>query len=150
MSDLYDKINSDLKQAMLKKDHKQVSALKMLKSAILYSVLDSSSKEQATDEQVLHILKKESKKRREASELYEKAGDKNRQEAESYEKDIIDRYLPEMLSEEQVVELVDKAVERIGNGPNLMGKIISEVKSDSNGLAEGSVIARLVKERISK
>jgi hypothetical protein len=151
MSKLYDKINDDLKQAMIGKDHKRVSVLKMLKSAILYSVIDSGARDQISDEQVVVILQKESKKRREAYELYAKAGDKHREEEEKYEKETIDQYLPEMLSEDQVAELVDKAIERLETvNPQMLGKIIAEVKSESKGLAEGSLIARLTKERISK
>jgi hypothetical protein len=149
MSDLYNKINDDLKQAMIKKDHKKVSVLKLLKSAMLYSMLDSDSKEQLSDDQALAILRKESKKRTEASELYSKAGDKHREENEKYEKEIIDKYLPKMLSEEEVAKLVEESISELEEvNPKMIGKIISDVKSRSKGLAEGSLIAKLVKEKI--
>lgn len=151
MSDLYDKINNDLKKAMIGKDHKQVSILKLVKSAILYAAVDSGSRDQISDEQVLTILRKESKRRTEASELYIRAGDKLREDNEKYEKEVIDRYLPKMLSEDEVAELVDKSIEKAGGvNPQMLGKIISDVKNESKGLAEGSLIAKLVKERIGK
>lgn len=151
MSKLYDKINDDLKRAMIGKDHKKVSVLKMLKSAILYSVIDSGAKDQISDGQVMTILQKESKKRREAYELYAKAGEKHREQEEKYEKEVIDKYLPEMLSEDEVAKLVDKAIEKMDEaGPQALGKIISEVKIESKGLADGALIARLAKERIGR
>lgn len=151
MSDLYDKINDDLKRAMIGKDHKQVSVLKVLKSAILYAVVDSGSKDQISDEQVLAILRKESKRRTEASELYSKAGEKLREESEKYEKKIIDKYLPKMLEEEEVAKLVEESIKELGDiDVKMIGKVISDVKSRSKGLAEGSLIARLAKEKLGK
>ena len=151
MSDLYDKINDDLKRAMIAKDHKQVSVLKVLKSAILYAAVDSGSRDQISDEQILTILRKESKRRTEASELYSKAGEKLREESEKYEKKIIDRYLPKMLDEKEVAKLVEESIREHGDvDVKMIGKIISDVKSKSKGLAEGSLVARLAKEKIGK
>jgi uncharacterized protein YqeY len=151
MSDLYDKINNDLKQAMINRDHRQVSVLKMVKSAILYAAEDAASKEQISDDKVFTVLKKEAKKREEASVLYSKAGDKNREESEKYEKEIIDKYLPEMLSEDEVAKLVEESVKEIGDvNPKMLGKIIADVKTRSRGLADGSLIARLAKDKIGQ
>ncbi|MEX2014775.1 MAG: GatB/YqeY domain-containing protein [Candidatus Saccharimonadales bacterium] len=151
MSDLYDKINDDLKRAMIGRDHKQVSVLKLLKSAILYAAVDSGSKDKISDEQILDILRKESKRRTEASELYSKAGEKLREESEKYEKEIIGKYLPKMMSEEEVAELVDESINRLEEvNPKMLGKIISDVKTRSKGLAEGALIAKLAKGKIGK
>lgn len=151
MSNLYDRINDDLKKAMLAKDHRRVSVLKLIKSAILYSALDSSSKENISDEQTTSILRKEVKKREEASALYAKSGDKHREEAENFEKEVINTYLPKMLEEDEVSILVDKAIKKLdASSPQMLGKVISEVKSESKGLADGSIIAKLAKERLSQ
>ena len=151
MSELYDKINSDLKKAMINKDQRRTSVLKMLKSAILYAGVDSGSRDDISDEQILEILKKESKKRREAYELYAKAGDSAREAEERYEKEVVDEYLPEMLSEAEVANLVDKVIGGMDEvSPKTMGKIIAEVRNESNGLADGALIAKLVKERINR
>lgn len=151
MGNLYDKINDDLKQAMIKKDHKQVSVLKLLKSGILYAAVDSGSRDNISDEQVLAVLRKEAKKRQETADLYAKAGDKQREEHERYEKEITDQYLPDMLTEEQVAKLVDEVVDGLDDiSLKMLGKVISEVKVRSNGLADGSMTARLAKERLSK
>lgn len=151
MSNLYDRLNDDLKKAMLAKDHRRVSVLKLLKSAILYAALDSASKENISDEQTVSILRKEVKKREEASALYAKSGDKHREEAENSEKEIINEYLPKMLDEEEVSVLVDKAIQKLeADNLQMLGKVISEVKIESKGLADGSIIARLAKERLNK
>ena len=151
MGDLYDKINGDLKQAMINQDHKKVSTLKLIKSAVLYAAVDSGSRDDISDEQVLSVLRKESKKRQEAADLYAKAGDQQRQEAESYEKEIIDQYLPAMLNEDEVAKLVEEAIESLEEiNPKMLGKVISEVKERSKGLAEGSLIARLAKEKLDR
>ncbi|HEX5798005.1 MAG TPA: GatB/YqeY domain-containing protein [Candidatus Saccharimonadales bacterium] len=151
MGDLYDKINSDLKQAMINKDHKQISVLKLLKSSMLYMALDSGSKEDLSDEDAMAVLRKEAKKRSEASELYSKAGDKAREENEKYEKEIIDKYLPKMMSEEEVAKLVEESISELEEvNVKMLGKVISDVKSRSKGLADGALIAKLAKEKMSK
>lgn len=151
MSDLYDKINDDLKQSMIRRDHERVSVLKLVKSAVLYAAVDSAARDHISDEKVLSVLRKESKKREEASKLYSQAGDKSREESENYEKDVIDEYLPAMLSEEKVAELVDEVIDNLEEvNPKMLGKIISDVKERSNGLADGSVVARLAKEKLNK
>ncbi len=151
MSDLYDKINADLKEAMIGQDHKQVSVLKLIKSAILYAAVDSGSRDEISDEKILAILRKESKRREEAALLYSKAGDKLREENEAYEKEVIDRYLPAMLSEEAVTKLVDESIARLGEtDPKMLGKIIADVKTQSKGLADGALIARLAKEKLGQ
>jgi len=151
MSDLYDKINDDLKRSMINKDHRRVSVLKLLKSAILYAAVDSGTRDNISDDDVLSILRKESKKRQEASELYSKAGDKSRENSENYEKDVLDEYLPEMLSEEEVAKLVDESINSLDEvNPKMLGRIISDVKERSKGRADGSLIAKLAKEKTNQ
>lgn len=145
-----DQINADLKQAMLAKDSALVELLRGVKSALQYFAVESGPDTELSEEQILSVLKKESKKRAEAASLYEKAGDSTRQEKELYERDIIQKYLPEELSEEEVVKLVEAAISEIGNlEQQNMGQVIGKVKQASVGLADGAVIARLVKERLN-
>lgn len=150
MSDLNTRINDDLKKAMLARDKELVSVLRNLKSAILYFGVDSGTRDEVTDEQIIGVLRKESKKRVDAATIYRQANDAEREKKENYEKEIIGKYLPKMLEESEVSELVDKAISKIGSvEPKTMGRIIAEVKSDSKNLADGSMIASLVKERMN-
>lgn len=145
-----DQINSDLKEAMLSRDSQMVEVLRGVKSAMQYDAVAAGPKTEQTDQQVMAVLKKESKKRTDAAELYEKAGDKTRQDKELFEKKVIQKYLPEEMSESAVSELIDQAISEIGEvDQKSMGQIIGKVKQASGGMADGAVIAKLVKERLS-
>jgi hypothetical protein len=148
---LIDKINSDLKQALLSGDRSKTETLKSIKNALQYLQTSAGAKDELGEDDVLAVLKKESKKRREAAEAYDKAGDSDRSNAEKQEKAIIDAYLPEQMSEAQVEELVDaaiaeNAVEKI---PKNMGQIIKLVRDKAGAQADGAVIAKIVKTRVS-
>lgn len=145
-----DQINADLKQAMLAKDPALVEVLRGVKSALQYFAVETGPDTELSEEQILSVLKKESKKRLEAASLYEKAGDNTRQKKELYEKDVIQKYLPEELSEEEIQKMVETAISEIGSlEQQNMGQVIGKVKQASGGMADGAVIARLVKERLS-
>ncbi|MBI5357878.1 GatB/YqeY domain-containing protein [Candidatus Saccharibacteria bacterium] len=145
-----DQINSDLKEAMLSRNSQMVETLRGIKSAMQYDSVALGPDAEQTDQQVMTVLKKESKKRADAAELYEKAGDKARQEKELFEKEVIQKYLPEEMSESEVSKLVEKAISEIGEvDQKNMGQIIGKVKQASNGLADGAVIAKFVKERLN-
>lgn len=146
-------IDQDLKTAMLSGDKRLVSVLRGLKSTILYSEVASSKREEGlADTEIITLLQKEAKKRQEAADLYQRSNSPERAEAELYEKQIIDGYLPAALSEEEVSSIVDKIISesREPVGPQSMGKIISGVKQETGGAADGALIARLVKERLGQ
>lgn len=150
MGALNDQINADLKTAMLSGDKKLVEVLRVIKSAVLYSGVESGNREDINDEDVQKVLKKESKRRQDAIDMYAQAGENERQAKETYEKDIIDKYLPASLSEDETRRLVDQAIEEVGSAETKnMGIIISKVREKSNGQAEGALIAKIVKEKIS-
>ena len=96
-------------------------------------------------------MNKESKKRKESSDLYIQGGNQEKAEAELREKAIIDSYLPEQLTDEEIDKIVD---ETISQGSNLsmadMGKIIGMVKGKIGPAGDGSKIALIVKEKLSK
>jgi hypothetical protein len=151
MSNLVSKLDADLKQAMLSSDKELVSVLRGLKSSIQYANMAEGVGKELSEQAVVKVLQKESKKRTDAVELYAKAGESERAKKEEYEKGIIDGYLPELLSKEEVTKLVDEVIGLQGElTQQNMGRIISEVKQKSGGLAEGSLIAQLVKERLSR
>lgn len=148
MGNLTDKIDADLKQAMLAGDKKLVSVLRGAKSALQYAQVDGGS--ELSEEQVIKVLQKESRKRADAIALYQKAGERERADNEKYEKDVLSKYLPEQLSEEGVKKLVDEVIEAIGPVEQKdMGRIIGEVRQKSGGQADGALIAAIVKEKLS-
>lgn len=147
---LKQRIDNDLKSAMLKGDKSLVMILRNLKSSILYAEVASNSRDKGLDEEAIIItLRKEAKKRQESADLYAKAGNLDRQKEELKEKSVIEQYLPQQLSEEEVVVLVDKII-KDADEPNSrnMGYIIKGVKEICKGAVDGSMVAKIVKEKL--
>jgi len=144
-------IDKDLKQAMLAGEKTLVTTLRGVKSAILYAEVSDNARDSGlTDDKIITILQKEAKKRQESADLYGKGGNLEKQEAELAEKEIINQYLPEQLSEAEIVKLVDESINKVGNDQQKMGQIIGMVKSESGGNADGALVAKIVKERLSQ
>lgn len=144
---MQEQIERDLKAALLAGDKKKVETLRGIKSALLNEMINLSAREVGlTDEQVQKILSKEAKKRAEAAELYQKAGEQQRADNELEEKAIIDGYLPDQLSEEEIAVKVKEEIAKLDNpSPADMGRVIGAVRSALGAQADGAVIARLVK-----
>lgn len=143
-------IEQDLKAAMLAGEKTLVTTLRGLKGAILNVEIAQNARDTGlTDEQVVTLLQKEAKRRQESADLYLQGGNTEKQQDELAEKAVIEKYLPEQLSEADVTRLVDEAVATIGAEQKNMGQIIGQVRQKSGGNADGALIARLVKERLS-
>ena len=147
-----DRIDKDLKEALLAGDKAKAETLRGIKAAILNEEVAQNARDTGlSDEQIQTILSKESKKRQEAADLYQQGGSEDRASAELAEKAIIDGYLPEQLSEEEITNLADEAIAATGAaGMQDMGKVIGAVKAKAGNSADGSVIARIVKEKLSQ
>ena len=146
-----EKIDADLKTAMLAGEKERVTTLRGLKSSILYAEVAAGKRDDGLDEQsIVALMQKEAKKRQESAELYTQGGNKEKADAELAEKLIIEAYLPEQLSEKEIIQLVDEAIAQVNQPtPQQMGQIIGAVKTASKGNADGALIAKLVKERIT-
>lgn len=143
-----DKINHDLKQALLSRNQELVDVLRYLKSIILSFKIDAAKDRQITlpDDEVIKILSKEVKKLTDSADLFLKGGSKERADHAINEKNILEKYLPIQLSEEQLSLVVDKIIKN--NKTANMGQIITEVKASTVGQAEGSLIAKIVKKKL--
>jgi uncharacterized protein YqeY len=127
--------------------------LRGLKSSLLYAkVANKTSRDEAMpDEEVVALLAREAKKRQESADLYKQGGSNDRAEAELQEKAIITEYLPTQLSEEELVKLVEATIAAMrAEGPNQIGQVIGKVKQQAGASADGAIVARLVKERLSR
>lgn len=145
------KIDQDLKVAMLAGDKFKVSALRGLKSSILYAEVAAGNREEGLPEpEIVNVLGKEAKKRQESADLYSQGGNQEKAEAELKEKNIIEQYLPEQISDEDLELLVDDVINTLG-APTIqqMGQVISGVKAKAGATADGARIAQLVKEKLS-
>lgn len=141
-------LNDDIKTAMLSGDKPKVEVLKSLKSAILYEEVAQKVRESGlSDEQVLVVFARESKKRAESADLYKKAGDSDRAATELSEKAIIDAYLPEQLSDQELEAIVDEAIASSEGTPQI-GQIIGAVRAKVGQKADGAKIAALVKSKL--
>jgi len=143
-------IDQDLKQAMLDRDSELVSALRNLKSSLLYYKISINARnETLKDQAVIELLVKEAKKRQESADLFKAGGNLLKSTQELNEKKIIQKYLPEMMSREEIVKLVDDEIVLVGKDKSKMGLIINAVRQKTNGLAEGATLAEIVKERLT-
>ena len=149
---LRQQLDDDVKAALLAGDSLRTDTVRGLKSVILYA--DVAAKKRDTggisDEEILGLFAKEAKKRQESADLYVKGGSPERAEKELAEKAIIESYLPAQLSEAEVAEVIDAIIaEQDAEGPQAMGKVIGAVKTKLGSAADGSMIAKLVKERLN-
>jgi len=149
---LKQQLDQELKQAMLAGDKTLVTTLRGLKSAILYvEVAKGERGKGLSDPEIIDVLTKESKKRQESADLYTQGGNSERQQAELAEKAVIDKYLPEQLSEADIAKLVDESEAQLGKASSQnMGQIIGMVKQKAGPAADGGTIAKIVKERLSQ
>lgn len=148
---LKERIDSDIKTAMLAGEKDKSMTLRGLKSAILNAEIESNKRDQGlSDEEVITVLQKESKKRQESADLYRQGGNEEKAGAELAENELIKAYLPEQMSDQEVSAVVEKAIAETGaTNMQSMGQVIGRVKSELGSRADGAVIAKLVKERLS-
>lgn len=147
---LTDKLQEDMKAAMIARDEEKLSALRMLKSALQYTEINKGLDYKSTDEDVIEVIGKEVKKRREAIDLYEKGGRPELAEKEKKEIEVLSTYLPEQMSEEEVLKLVTEAIEQTGASTMQdMGKVMGILMPKTKGKADAGVISRIVKEKLT-
>lgn len=147
---LKDKIQEDLKNAMIAKDELRLSTIRMLKSSLQYfEIQKGGAGYTATDEDVLEVVGKEIKKRRESIEMFEKGGRQELADKENKELEILQTYLPEQLSENEIRKLVDEAISQT-NASTIqdMGKVMGFLSPQTKGKADGSLVSSIVKEKL--
>ncbi len=145
------RIDADLKTAMLNGDKTLVTTLRTLKSVILYAEVAAGSREHGlSDEDIVSLLQKEAKKRQESADLFSQGGNQEKSDAELSEIRVINNYLPAQIDDAELQALISAAIDEIQDtSPQAMGRIISRVKENVNGGADGGRIALAVKERLA-
>jgi len=149
---LYDTILSDLKNAMKAKEKDRLRVLRSLKAALLEKEISERKGGQAklTDEQIVQVLTKAAKQRKESIEQFERAGRDDLVENEKVELAIIEEYLPEMMSEDKVAELIDEVIAQVGaSSPQDMGKVMGAIMPKVKGKADGSMVNKIVRQKLS-
>jgi uncharacterized protein YqeY len=145
---IQEQITSDLKEAMKNKDMAKLSVLRMISSVVKNKELEK--KDSLTDEEVLSILSSEAKKRKEAIAGFESAGRPELAEGEKTELELIQTYLPEQMSEEEVRAIIEEAVKSTGaQSMQEIGLVMKEVMPKVKGKADGNLVNSIVKELLS-
>lgn len=143
---LEQKINDDIKSAMLAREKDKLEALRAIKSAVL---LAKTEKAGATldEETEIRMLQKMVKQRKEAAEIYRSQQRSDMAEAELFQAGIIEAYLPAQLSESEILEILKSVVAETGaSSPKDMGKVMGLANQKLAGKADGKLIAGLVKQ----
>ena len=143
-------IQKDIMAAMKEKDTVRLNAVRSIKSAILLAKTSEGGSKELTDADIITIIRKLAKQRKEAAEQYIAAGRNELAENEKAEADVLEVYLPKQLSEEQVKARLKEIVERVGaSKPSDMGKVMGVATKELAGLAEGKVISAIVKNLLA-
>jgi uncharacterized protein YqeY len=123
----------------------------MILSAITNEEVAGKEKKELSEAEVITVLTREAKKRREAAEAFEQGGRADRAAAERAEGEVIAGYLPEQLSEDQINKLIAETIVAVGAaGPSDMGKVMGALKSKVAGKADGALVSSLVKAALNK
>jgi uncharacterized protein YqeY len=142
---LEQKINDDIKTAMLAREKEKLEALRAIKSAVLLAKTEKLGAALDSDTEI-KMLQKMVKQRRESAEIYTSQGRADMAEAELFQAVIIEAYLPEQLSEDEVREIIKQIIAETGAlGPKEMGKVMGLANQKLAGKADGKSIAAIVK-----
>lgn len=148
---LKQRLDDDLKAALLSGDRFKTDVLRGLKAVVLNEEVAKGVRETGLEEAVIEqLFAREVKKRAESATLYDQAQRPELSENERAEAKVIEVYLPEQVSEADIAAAVAETIAQLGvSGPQAMGQVIGAVKGKFGNSADGSLIARIVKEQLS-
>ena len=139
-----EKINSEIKTAMLAKNAKKLDALRAIKSVIL---LLKSSSEGLTEESINTALQKEVKKRKESADIYKSQNRSDLEEIELSQASVIEKYLPTQLNEDQIKTELEKIIATVGaTNSSDMGKVMGAASKFFAGRADNKIVSSIVKQ----
>jgi uncharacterized protein YqeY len=148
---LLEKLNEDYKEAVRNKDEIKRNTINLLLSALKYRQIElRASGKELTDEEIIGVISKEIKKRKEAIELYEKGNRQDLAEKEKRELEILESYMPKQISEEELLKIIDETIKSVGaSSPSDVGKVMKELMPKVKGKADGSLVKSLVEKRLA-
>ena len=148
---LKQKLQADLNEAIKSRNTVSAETIRMILAAITNEEVAGKEKKELSDAEVITVLTREAKKRREAAEAFENGGRADRAAAERAEGEVIAGYLPEQLSEDDIKKLIAETIAAVGaTGPSDMGKVMGGLKAKVAGKADGALVSSLVKEALNK
>ena len=147
---LKEKLQNDLTEAMRARDEVRSSTIRMVLTAIKNEEVSGKEARDLSDAEVITVLSREAKKRREAAEAFEQAGAADRAANEKAEGVIIAEYLPAQLSESEIKEMIAAAIAESGaTGPQQMGQVMKLIQPKIAGRADGGIVSSLFKAALS-
>lgn len=145
-----EKLQSDLTEAIRSRNEIVLGTLRMVLTSIRNEEVSGKEERTLADAEIITVLTREGKKRREAAEAFADAGRADKAELEKAEGEVIARYLPAQMSEDDVKKLVAAAIAQSGaTGPGDMGKVMGILKPQVAGKADGGLVSGLVKATLA-
>jgi len=146
-----EQLKLDLTEAIRSRDEIVSGTIRMVLTAITNEEVSGKEARQLSDEEVITVLSREAKKRREAAEAFAEAGRTDKATLEKAEGEVIAKYLPAQLTEADIAAMIAEAIVATGAaGPADMGKVMGAIKGKIAGKADGSVVSSLVKAALNK
>ena len=147
---LKEKLQNDLTTAMRARDEVKSSTIRMVLTAIKNEEVSGKEARELSDAEIITVLSREAKKRREAAEAFEQAGAADRAASEKAEGVVIAEYLPKQLSEAEIKKLIAAAIAESGaTGPAQMGLVMKSLQPKIAGKADGGLVSGLVKAALA-
>jgi uncharacterized protein len=145
---LIDRMETELKEAMRDRDNDRRDALRLILASLRGAEKDLMRP--LSDDEELQVLQRERKKRLEAAEAFRAAGREAQAEKEEDELDVLEEYMPEPLSEEELEEIVDDVIAEVGaTSVRDLGRVMADVMPQVAGRADGSAVSQLVREKLA-
>jgi uncharacterized protein len=152
MAALKDQLRSDLTQAMRDRDELRTATLRMALTSVTTEEVSGAEARELSDDEVLKVLGREAKKRREAAEAFDDAGRTELADRERAEGQVLDGYLPTQLGDDELAALVAAAVATVRasgqDGPRAMGAVMKVLQPQVNGRADGGRVAAAVRAEL--
>lgn len=147
---LQEKVMEAMKTAMKAKDAQSLEALRAVKSALLLAQTETGSKADLTEAEEIKLLQKQVKQRKDSAAIYREQGREDLAEPELTQAQVIEQFLPQQLSEEEVSKIVDEIIAETGASSMAdMGKVMGLASTRLAGKADGKTISTVVKARLS-
>jgi hypothetical protein len=145
---LIERIDGELKAARLARDGERRDALSLVLNAL--QAAQKELRRPLSDEEELQVLQRERKRRLEAAEAFRKGGREEQADDEEYELEVLEEFMPEPLSEEELEEIIDDVISEVGaTSIRDMGRVMAGVMHQVSGRADGSAVNQLVKEKLA-
>ena len=143
-------IEAGIKQAMLAKDQDRLRTLRAIKSALLLAATEKGGTGEVSDDAGVKILMKQAKQRKDSIEIFKGQNRDDLAEKEQVELSIIEEFLPQQMSEEELTEKLKAIIEKVGaSSPKDMGKVMGQASAKLAGQADGKTISTIVKQKLS-